>query len=60
MKKIWTQDSARAHISKVKSGKAPYGLTFCSACDFLGLSVYANKPEDQKRIDTLTGKERGA
>lgn len=56
MKRNWTRDSARAHMAKVEKGKAPFGLTFCSACDFLKKSVPYAKPQSQKRIDPRTGK----
>lgn len=39
MKKKWTEFSAKEWISKVNSGKEKYGLTFCSACDFLKVSA---------------------
>ena len=34
-KHTWTPEKALAYIGKVESGKAPQGLKFCSAYDFL-------------------------
>ncbi len=31
----WTKESAKAYVDKVKVGKAPRGLKYCSALDFL-------------------------
>lgn len=31
----WTKESAKAYADKVKAGKAPRGLKYCSALDFL-------------------------
>ena len=39
MKKTWTEPSAMAWITKVNSGKEKFGLSFCSACDYLKISV---------------------
>ena len=57
MKRNWTRDSARAYITKAKAGRVPFGLTFCSACDFLKAPVWFEKPDSQKRVDPLTGKD---
>jgi hypothetical protein len=37
--KRWTQETAHNYIRRVNSGKIPFGITFCSACDFLKISV---------------------
>lgn len=34
-KHSWTLEKAVAHVKKVDEGKAPKGLKFCSAYDFL-------------------------
>lgn len=31
----WTKESAKAYVCKVKAEKAPRGLKYCSAVDFL-------------------------
>ena len=38
-KRLWTHHSARAHIVVVNKGRLPMGLTYCSACDFLGIEI---------------------
>jgi hypothetical protein len=35
----WTQKSATNHICKVNRGWLPMGLSYCSACDFLHVSM---------------------
>lgn len=39
MKRKWTQESATKHILKVQAKKLPWGLTLCSACDYLRLDM---------------------
>jgi len=39
MRKTWTETTAKTWISKVNAGKEKFGLTFCSACDYLKVSV---------------------
>jgi hypothetical protein len=43
MKRTWTKETAKAWIMAVNSGKEKMGLKFCSACDFLGLTVEQSK-----------------
>ena len=38
-KRFWTHSDAKWHIVQVNKGKLPMGLTYCSACDFLGIPV---------------------
>ena len=41
-KRKWTYIEAWRHINDVEDKKAKYGLTYCSACDFVGKApVYA-------------------
>ena len=35
MAKKWNVEEARNYVAKVQKGKIPYGLTYCSAIDFL-------------------------
>ena len=35
----WTDSSARQWIIKVNSRKESFGLKYCSACDFLKITV---------------------
>lgn len=39
MKKTWTEASAKGWIAKVNTNKEKFGLSFCSACDYLKVSV---------------------
>ena len=34
-KRSWTPDTAIVYIAKVQGGKAPVGLKYCSAYDFI-------------------------
>ncbi|WP_164918910.1 hypothetical protein [Caproiciproducens sp. NJN-50] len=36
--KIWDRSSAQEYIQKVNRGRAKFGLTYLSACDYLGLN----------------------
>lgn len=38
MKKKWAHDKASRHVAAVQAKRRPYGLTYCSACDFLGVA----------------------
>lgn len=39
MKRNWTDYEAKKHIADVNRGRIPFGLTFCSACDYLKIKV---------------------
>lgn len=39
MKRKWTYGGARKHIADANQGRIPFGLTYCSACDFLKIRV---------------------
>lgn len=40
----WTQEKATNHICKVNRGRLRMGLSYCSACDFLHITIdYAAK-----------------
>jgi len=43
MKRKWTKKEAKKYIHMVNRMMILYGLTFCSACDFLGISVNTTK-----------------
>lgn len=40
-KRKWSTYSSMTYIQRVNCGRAPFGLTYLSACDFLGLTVLA-------------------
>jgi hypothetical protein len=39
----WTEFEAKQWIVKVNSGKEKYGLKYCSACDFLKITISSAK-----------------
>lgn len=41
MKKRWeTKEDAKAYVGNCISNNGPFGLAYCAACDFLGLSGF--------------------
>lgn len=38
MKKRWTYEKAHQHVAAVQAKRRPYGLAYCSACDFLHIA----------------------